>query len=302
MDEIYINTSKGQKIAIRELQRKSLEIFDYFRNFCKTHSLKYFVIGGCAIGSIRHEGFIPWDDDIDVFMPRPDYEKLTRIWSNYADLKRFELCRSNDKINYHDCGMLLKDNNTTFINDHSKNEDINQGYFIDIIPLDGCPRSKIKQYIQIFFALIYSLFNAQRLPDNQGYFIRRLAKLILGIIKSSKARYKIWRFCEKQMTKYNYDSCDYVTELVTGLKYIKLKYDKKLFETTIEKKFENTVVELPIGYDQYLKMAFGNYMELPSLDARTPKHKPYFIDLNRPYKEYKGKYYCINNFEKRKQI
>lgn len=154
----------------------------------------------------------------------------------------------------------------------------------------------------MIFAMIYSLFNAQRLPDNQGKVIRIFSKIILSIIKSKKMRYKIWTFAEKQMTKYKIEDCDYVTELVTGLKYMKLKYPKEIFEDAIYKEFEGYQLPVPKGYDTYLKMAFGDYMQLPPVEDRIPKHNTVYINLNESYKKYKGIYYCVgkdaSNIEK----
>lgn len=278
---------------IRILQRKSLEIFLYFKEFCEKHNLSFYLCGGCCIGALRHKGFIPWDDDIDIFMPREDYEKLSVLWNKEADVARYSYCRSNDKMNYRHTDTTIRDNNTTFINEHSRNLDINHGLMIDIIPLDGCPDSKLQRFTQIFYAMVYSLFNAQRLPDRQGIFIRKASKIILAIIRSPKVRYKIWTSAEKQMTKYKIKDCNYITELVTGLRYMKLKYPKALFEKAVYKEFEGLQVPLPEGYDQYLKMAFGNYMDFPPESERVPKHNAVYIDLNESYKKYKGIYYCV---------
>lgn len=73
------------EISLRELQNKSLEIALYFKDFCNEHGLLFYMCGGCCIGSLRHKGFIPWDDDVDVFMPRDDYEKLKELWPKYAN-------------------------------------------------------------------------------------------------------------------------------------------------------------------------------------------------------------------------
>ena len=82
-------------VKLRDLQLKCLEILLYFKDFCEKHNLRFFLCGGACIGAIRHKGFIPWDDDIDVFMPREDYEKLGDLWNKYADTERYEYCRTN---------------------------------------------------------------------------------------------------------------------------------------------------------------------------------------------------------------
>lgn len=106
-------------IKVEDLQNKMLEMLLYFDEFCRENSLKYYVCGGCLIGVVRHKGFIPWDDDIDLFMPRPDYERLAKIWNKKADIKKFVYCRTNREHIYHDGGASIRDIRTTYINRHS---------------------------------------------------------------------------------------------------------------------------------------------------------------------------------------
>jgi lipopolysaccharide cholinephosphotransferase len=273
---------------IQDFQSKALEIYKYFEAFCNRNNLHFFVCGGGCIGAVRHQGFIPWDDDIDVFMPRPDYEKLCQIWPQQGDLERYTLCRTNDEVNYHDAGMLLKDNYTTFINKHSINEDIHHGYMMDIIPLDGMAPKGFLRFMQKFYAATYSLFNVQRLPDNQGRLSRWVAKIVLGIFRSKKIRSKIWHSCQKKMSRYDYKQAAYITELVTGFKYMKNEYPKEIFSEAIQVPFETTTILIPKGYDIYLRMAFGDYMRLPPIEKRVPKHDVVFADMKNSYLKYRG--------------
>ena len=100
----------------KEIQEKELNMLLYFKEFCNKHNLRFYLCGGGLIGAIRHNGFIPWDDDLDLFMPRPDYEKLAKLWPKYADTERFTYCRTDRDHIYHDAGASIRDNNTTFIN------------------------------------------------------------------------------------------------------------------------------------------------------------------------------------------
>ena len=79
---------------IRELQLKELELLKVFKSFCDSHGLLFYFCGGCCIGALRHKGFIPWDDDIDVFMPREDYEKLYTLWKEYGDNEKYPILRT----------------------------------------------------------------------------------------------------------------------------------------------------------------------------------------------------------------
>lgn len=292
MSEIHdMKTIKEEDLKL--LQKKSLDVLLYFKDFCEKHQLQFLLCGGTCIGAIRHKGFIPWDDDIDVFMLRDDYERLEELWNKYADTERFSYCRTTQEKNYHHIAASIKDNYTTFINRHSKNEDIVHGVGIDILPLDGYPDSGVKRINQVIFAMIFSLFNAQRLPDNQGKFIRWMSAFILSIVPSPKIRYKLWSYAEKQMIKYRIKDSNYITQLLSGLTFINLKYPKEIFSGAVYKEFEGYQLPAPKGYDEYLRMGFGDYMQFPPKEDRVPKHDTIYINLDESYKKYKGIYYCV---------
>lgn len=278
--------------SLRALQLKELDMLLYFKNFCEKHNLLFYLCGGCCIGSVRHKGFIPWDDDIDIFMPRDDYEKLGPLWSKYADTTKYSYCRPNKDITYKNLFATINDNNTTFIKTHQADLDINHGLALDILPLDGYPKSYLSRKIQIFWALIYSLFCAGIAPTNHGKFINILGKVLLMLVPSKNIRYKIWSFAQSKMTKHKINNCDYITELCSGPFYMMKKYPKEAFSKAVYMDFENYKMPLPVGYDIYLKTAFNDYMALPPKEKQIAHHDAIFCDLNNSYKKYKGKYYC----------
>ena len=96
---------------------------------------------------------------------------------------------------------------------------------------------------------------------------------------------------KRQMTKYSFSECDYITELCSRYQYMVNEYPKEIFENATYMDFEGVSLPLPKGYDTYLKMAFGDYMQLPPKEEQNPKHDATVIDLNNSYKVYKGKYY-----------
>ena len=154
--------SNSNEISVRDIQNKMLEILIYFRDFCEANDLKFTLCGGTCLGAVRHGGFIPWDDDVDVFMLREDYEKLQGLWEKNADTSRYSCVRSNETINIHHSATEIKDNNTTFINRHSAASDINHGLMIDVIPIDGIPKAGWRKTLQMIDAMIYCCFNFQR--------------------------------------------------------------------------------------------------------------------------------------------
>ncbi len=283
--------SKG--VTIQQLQMKLLEIFLYFKQICEDNGLIYWCGGGTMLGAVRHKGFIPWDDDLDVFMPREDYEKLYKIWNGVANTKKYVLVRTDENHNYHHTAMNLVDCETTYINRHSENEDIFHGVYIDIIPFEGCPNTKIGRGVQIYHSIMYSVFNAQRLPDNQGKLLKLPVRILLGLIKNPKTRYKIWKYHENKMARYEFKSAKYVKETISSFKGLFRLYTRDMFDTT-DATFEGITIKIPAGYDNYMKRIYGDYMSVPkniSIDMASRYNVVKYINLNEPYTKFKGIYY-----------
>ena len=279
------------EISLRELQNKSLEIALYFKDFCNEHGLLFYMCGGCCIGSLRHKGFIPWDDDVDVFMPRDDYEKLKELWPKYANPEKYACVYADKNRVDGNLFVTIRDNETTAIKPYQVDMDISHGVALDVLPLDGWPDGKMKRKMQVFWALVYSLYCAQTVPVNHGKAVSVAGKIALTLVPSKKLRYKLWKLAERKMTKYPIKKCNYITELCSGPYYMKKQYPREAFDKAIWVDFEDVKMPIPQGYDVYLRTAFGDYMKLPPKEKQKPHHDAIFIDLNNSYKKYKGVYY-----------
>ncbi|MCT4384162.1 LicD family protein [Lacticaseibacillus paracasei] len=293
-----VDLSQATADQIRALQLKELEILKYVAELCVAHGLTYYMCGGTCIGTIRHHGFIPWDDDVDIFMVREDYEKLYHKWTSYSTDPKYELCRSDAIHNYHHAAMTVNDSSTTFINLRTQNEDVNQGIAIDIIPIDHQAPTVWKRMTQRLNAILFSIFINQRLPDHQGRFLRALTALPLNMVKSPKTRYRIWKKAEKRMTKPQPNSKNLV-ELVSGMKGLFRTFDPDWFASTIQMPFEDTMMPVMVGYDQYLTLVFHDYMTIPPKNEQLAKHKTAMIDTETPYLQYRGTEYLVSDPESR---
>ncbi len=292
----YRDYELSEGVTVRQLQLKLLEIFLYFKKICEENNLTYWCGGGTMLGAVRHKGFIPWDDDLDVFLPRKDYERLYEIWDQVADTSHYVLVRTDEKVNYHHAAMNLVDVRTTYVNRHSVNEDIYHGIYIDVIPFEGCPSSKVERALQIYHSIMFSVFNVQRLPDNQGSLLRLPTKILLSLVRSSQSRYKIWKKHQDKMTQYDFFTAKYVKETVSSFKGLFRLYDRDVFNT-VDAVFEGHMVKIPAGYDYYMKCIYGDYMSLPkdiSIDMSSRYEVIKFIDLNEPYTKYRGIYYLVD--------
>ena len=272
------------------LQEKCLEMAEYFVQFCKENDLLCYLCGGGAIGTLRHKGFIPWDDDLDFFMPRKDYEKLAQLWPQKAD-SRYQLSKSNENYIDRNLFITIRDTQTTCIKPYQQDLDIPHGLALDVLPLDYYPTNELSRKKQVIAALVYSLFCAQTIPEKHGGIMKLGSQVLLALVPSKKLRYKIWKKAEAEMTKYTKEESDGITELCSGPYYMKKKYPISSFEDALWLPFEETELPIPIGYDAYLKTAFGDYMTPPPVEKQVGHHDAVLVDLEKSYTHYKGEYY-----------
>lgn len=282
---------------LRELQLKQLDMLVYFRDFCKKNNLKVYLIGGGLIGALRNGGFVPWDDDADVIMPRSDYEKLPKLWKEqHNENSRFRLLRTDENIFTGNIFTTITDTNYTMVKANQVDIDIPHGLVLDVFPLDVCPDSRFARKMQYVWTMLYSLFLAQIVPENHGGIIGFGSRVLLGIFRGDKLRRKIWQFCEKKMMQYNLDENKCVTELCSGPHWMKVEYPKHIYEGVDYVSFEGYEMPCMAGYDEYLTMVFGDYMKLPPEKDRVPHHDIAYLDLNSPCINYDSK----QTYKKRK--
>ena len=211
------------------------------------------------------------------------------LWDNDKH-ERFKLLRTDEKIFTGNIFTTIVDTETTCVKANQAHLDIPFGIMMDIFPIDGCPKGKFKRTLQKLNAMIYSLFLAQIVPENHGGIMALGSKFLLSIVKSPKAREKKWRNAERRMSKYKISDCEYITELCEGVHSMQPEYPKEWFASAVYREFEGLQMPIPVGYDPYLKKAFGDYMKLPPEDKQKPHHDMILVDTERSYKEVlKGK-------------
>lgn len=286
------------KEELASLHKINLDMAKHFVDFCNEHGLLCYFCGGGCIGAVRHKGFIPWDDDLDFFMPRDDYEKLYKLWDNSTQ-ERYKISRPDENTVDRNIFITIRDSETTLIKPYQQDIDMVHGVVLDILPLDGYPDSALSRKWQVFHALVYSLFCAQTVPEKHGGLMAFGSRVLLGIFRGKKIRYKIWKRAERKMTKYKIADCGNITELCSGPGYMKKKYPKSAFEKAIFVDFEGEKMPIPVGYDDYLKIAFGDYMKLPPKEKQVAHHDVVKLDCEHSYKIYKGKYYLKGKEDKK---
>lgn len=277
----------------KKLWETEQEILDVFHWVCKKNHLRYSLAYGTLIGAVRHKGFIPWDDDIDVVMPREDYEKLIRLWKNEAP-EGYILQQPYDypdmEISF---AKIRKDHTTFFYFEGEKNRKYQKGVFIDVFPFDRAASGVIQSKWQKLCCYISMLYNRGYTSGAEG-IKGIIEKALLACVPKGCYR-RIEKRAEDWATKWNNNSQLkwFGFQTVADMNH---HYAPDAFDNLIELEFEKKKYYAFRNYDQVLRDEYGDYMQLPPENERKWKHHPIIIDFEHNYEEIKEQ----NNDQNRK--
>ena len=288
---------------MKKTWKVELEILDEIERICKKANLKYFLVHGSLLGAVRHKGFIPWDDDLDIAMPRKDYEAFLAIAK--AEIKKpLVICEPGSESDLYWGGATrIKNVMTTAIEPRDLNHKGNLGIWVDILPYDICPENeallekKIKKVRKCHALMQAKVYGKEWKKEwNKEGFLKQWNCFAACFFSMEQLRIKL----NKALHLFT-DSVSENVAFFTGGNSVKL-LNTKFFESTILMDFENRKIPAPVGYKEYLFATLGgDYMKFPPQEERKPKHKGIY-DPGRPYTEYQN--LLCNMFEdaKGKQI
>lgn len=261
--------------TLKKVQNVQLEILKEFDRICRKNNITYQLWAGTLLGAIRHEGFIPWDDDIDVAMLRSDYEKFISICNKELDDKYFIQTFKTDP-NSQSLFAKIKKNGTIYRENRVKNTEMHHGIFIDIFPLDNVKDNKKYYTIKLKIAsFLYRIHIGLATAYDDASNAKKKIKSVLNKLINNKIKFKLKNIIEKLITYENKNDSNYINHLTNGINIERLDkflVKKDTFNNVIEKSFEGEKFFVPENYDDLLKNIYGNYMELPPIDQQTPHH------------------------------
>ena len=273
------------EIQMENLKKCELEILKNFIEVCEKLKLKYYLMGGTLLGAVRHQGFIPWDDDIDVGMLRSDYEIFIEKGQELLQEKYFLQTHVTDK-EYPYNFAKIRDTQTTFKETCVRNFDMNHGVFIDIFPLDVYPDKNINKKLLEF----KKNFITSRIKE-AFYYEKPLLRTSLGKIQlfiaeicysdyrtAVKKKEKLLKSCKKGNMIANHGGAWGAKEIVPAEWYAE--------GTMLE--FEGIPVRGPKEYKLWLTQVYGDYMKLPPVEKRVTHHYTDVIDVEKSYKYYQN--------------
>ncbi len=276
---------------LKALQAKELQILQEVKRICEKHSIDYFLCFGTLLGAVRHQGFIPWDDDIDIAMTYDNLIKFRKVCKTELDSNFFlqnENTEPNSGLTYDKVRM----NNTTLIAKKMASRDMHHGIAIDIYPLYNVPDGSFKRKMQLLASAIYMLLVFGEKPSNASKALKFFSSIALFFFRG-RLRIKIKNKCHKYMAKFENQNCKNKAFLCCNIRICRRLHESAFFNKYVELPFGENKFLVPNGYDSLLKSWYGDYMKLPPEEERIAKlSNVLFIDTENSYVNYKGLYYC----------
>ena len=259
-------------------QQALSQILQEFDRVCKALDIPYMLFAGTLLGAVRHQGFIPWDDDVDVILLRKDYDRLLREAETVLDTEKFYLQKEFSE-HWPMFFSKLRLNNTTCLEKyHPRDEKIHQGVYIDIFPCDNCAATAFGRRLQFLCSKIV----IAKALDKRGYETRSPGKkLFMGLCRLLPRKIFL------ALTKAGKENSKFVHSFLGGASgYEKNVYPRECFLAFDQGLFEGGSYPIPAEYDRLLHILYGEYMQLPAEADRVCKQHAILIDLENSYEKY----------------
>lgn len=264
------------------IQEKLLSMLEWFHTYCHENGLTYYIVGGSMLGAVRHGGFIPWDDDIDVVLPRPDYDRLLSMFKEEIDHFILESPNSGNDDYYYTFAKLY-DTNTTLVEKLRTN--CRRGLYIDVFPLDGIGKTmkEVNQNFSKVDRLNMFLMTRTCAITKRRSFLKNVSIAISRMIPSFIVNnHKLVLKVDKVASSFGYEDSKYVANLM-GAYRSKEIMEKSIFGKPTEYQFENIVVDGVEKYEEFLSHIYGDWRKLPPKEKQKTAHEYLEIDLNKSW-------------------
>ena len=268
--------------AVRAVQEKILETMKFIDKLCREHGIVYYIMGGTALGAVRHGGFIPWDDDLDIFMTPDQYQKFKLVFEK-VNSQQFVIQEWRTDSKYLEYAKVRM-NGTTFIEEHFKDrKNMHHGIYVDIMILHKVPENKFVQklvYLESKFVTLYGLSQRNWVPKSKSQaMVLKSLKLMPCKLMSRLAYSHIYRYNSRNS---NFKYCYWITPA----KFRNGLFDRSFFEQPVDIPFEDTVLLGSEKIKEYLEYRYGDYMKLPSAEQQKAAVHAMIFDAEKNYTEY----------------
>lgn len=270
------------ELDIKRVRAAELEILDVVDAFCRNHQIKYSLAYGTLLGAVRHGGFIPWDDDIDIMMLREDYDRFLDLWQNNPSQGYILQNKQTDPELPNTFTKIRKDH-TTFLQFESERHcSYHLGIFIDLFPLDRVAPTRLSQYGQQIDLMFYLLFN-RGYSSAHGGLVHVIEKALLKMVKSRKYADISEKWGKRAQRWKDHDTAQLLSACTK--RECRLFFPSDLFDEVTDITFAGKSYLAVKKTDAYLKTMYGDYMTLPPEEERVWTHHPFIVDFEHNYEE-----------------
>ena len=269
-----------EKTEQRKLWDIQLEILDVIDEVCRENELHYSLYGGSLLGAVRHQGFIPWDDDLDVCMSRIDYERFLDLWKD-EDHPGYLLQNKRNTPSFTQSFTKIRKDKTAFLQFEWERNRYHTGIFVDVFPIDRCPTSFAKSILFRLKCAKYQLFTREFIPKEAHLVIRTISRILL-LTTSKEARKEYRERFEKELIAMSLKK-ELPTVGIETLRTAVHILPADLFAEYTFLPFENKEYECFAKWDECLTVQYGDYMQFPPEKDRVWKHKPICISFEHNY-------------------
>lgn len=252
---------------LEHLQKVILSIAKDVDELCKKNNIEYYLLGGSAIGAIRHKGFIPWDDDFDIIMDNANYEKFIHVCREQLDTEKYYFQEGLKDWPLYFSKVKLKGTKLEEPEGYAENDDM-KGIYIDIFKMDNVSSNPLIARWQYFCGKYYLCYHLSQRTYKSASFKKRLMITLSLPCKMPFVR----KFIKKQVEQFNYKETDYYGFFYGRTKYKSSVIKKSLFGKAVKVPFEDTEFPIAQNYHEYLTQVFGNYMQMPPVEQRVGLH------------------------------
>ena len=267
---------------LRKLQLVQLEILKVIDDIFQKHDIKYSLYAGTLLGAVRHKGFIPWDDDLDICMSRREYDRFIRIW-NEEKPEGYILQNKENTPEFVQSFTKIRKEHTTFLQYEWEKDKYHTGIFVDIFPIDRMPEGKVKLAVFQLKCMLYQLYTREFVPPKSGKVTKCITAILLKCT-SKTMRPKLRKKLLTSITKYN-DVKQYHTAAIETVASLRIKFPADMLDSYTKILFEDAEFMCFADWDEHLKCKFGDYMKLPPESERAWRHHPIILDFERSYEE-----------------
>lgn len=257
---------------LETIQRIEIDILDYIAEICCKNNLTYFLAGGTLLGAVRHKGFIPWDNDIDISMPRADYRKFIDYMETQNE-SPYKILHISNHSNYDYAFAKVVDSRTKVVELARDDQVQNMGIFVDIFPIDSLP-DKSEETIEKFLKINRwgcRIANAES-SKKEYSFPKRIFYMSWKYLIRMLGRERCMERIDNSFKSVPIKDSNYIVSTY-GMRGVKEIIEADAFSKTIPLPFEGKLYNAPIGYDQYLKQMYGDYMKLPPKEQQVMPHE-----------------------------